>query len=83
MSEMWFFAFLHSNAKQPVQGYYFVFTEYHGGRVVLGAHRFKDEKGATRAAERRREKLASNPNFKRVRVGYQPSLSDVDIKKFI
>ena len=82
MSEMWFFIFLHSNAT-PAPGYYFVFTEYNSGRVILGAHKFKDEKGAIRAAERRREKLKNDPNFKRVRVGYQPSFEDVDIKKFI
>ena len=82
MKKMWFFAFLHSNAN-PTQGYYFVYTEYQSGRVVLCAHRFKDEKGATRAAARRREKLKNDPNFKRVRVGYQSSFLDVDIKKFI
>lgn len=82
MSERWFFSFLHSNANHA-QGYYFVYTEYQSGRVVLNAHRFKDEKGASRAAARWREKLKNDPNFKRVRVGYQPSFSDVDIKKFI
>ena len=60
-------------------GYYFVAAVYESGRVVLNATRYATQARQERAAAR----LKRKPNVKRVIKGYQPSMSDVDIKKFI
>lgn len=60
-------------------GYYFVAGVYESGRVVLKARRYETPANQERAAAR----LGRKPGIKRVIKGYQPSMSDVDIKKFI
>lgn len=64
---------------QTIGGYWFVLVEYQSGRYSLSARRYQTEKEAKQRAAQKR-KL---PNVKSVRICYQPSLADVDIKNFI
>lgn len=64
-------------------GYYFIFTEYISGRCVIGLGKYKDESAAIKALKRRRRYVKDRAEVKRVRIGYQPSMGDIDIKKYI
>lgn len=64
-------------------GYYFIFTEYTSGRCVIGFGKYTDESAAIKALKRRRRYVRNRPGIKRVQIGYQPSMGEVDIKKFL
>lgn len=64
-------------------GYYFIFTEYVSGRCVIGLGKYENEREAIKALKRRRRYVKNLPGIKRVRIGYQPSMGDIDIKKYV
>lgn len=66
-----------------VMGYYFIYTEYENGRYAIGLGKYRKESEAIRALKRRRRAVKDRPEIKRVRIGYQPSMGDIDIKKYI
>lgn len=60
-------------------GYWFILTSYISGRSGYSEARYYDRSEAERYAAIKRNR----PEVKSAKVCYQPSLNEVDIKKFI